>query len=169
MNTDEVIAKIMNSIPDPPRKAKCKQKAAQAKLLAKQQRRKIPTGLLPDPDLDIAPEAYDSFVSHLKSSTRILALFGAGLSAASGIPTFRGAGGFWRNHDAMELATPGAFFKDPAMVWQFYNYRRHVSLRAKPNRAHIALAALAEKKPGFLAITQNIDGKSIHMSSYMAY
>lgn len=129
------------------------------KKYAKQQQRKVPTSTLPTATLDIPLDHYASFVEHLKSSTRILALFGAGLSAASGVPTFRGAGGFWRGHDATELATPGAFYRDPSFVWQFYNYRRHVALKATPNRAHLGLAKLAEKKPDFLAISQNIDSK----------
>ena len=129
------------------------------KIYAKQQLRKIPTSTLPTMGLDIPLDQYASFVEHLKSSTRILALFGAGLSAASGVPTFRGAGGYWREYDATKLATPGAFFRDPSLVWQFYNYRRHQALKAKPNRAHVALAKLGEHKPGFLAISQNIDGR----------
>ena len=129
------------------------------KRYAKQQLRKIPTGTLPLATLDIPLELYVSFVEHLKSSTRILALFGAGLSAASGVPTFRGAGGFWREHDATELATPEAFNRDPSFAWQFYNHRRHLALKATPNRAHVALAKLAAKKPHFLAISQNIDSK----------
>lgn len=129
------------------------------KLYAKHQLRKIPKNTLPTAGLDIPLDQYTSFVEHLKSSTRILALFGAGLSAASGVPTFRGAGGFWREHDATELATPGAFFRDPSFVWQFYNYRRQQALKAKPNRAHVALAKLGEHKPDFLAISQNIDGR----------
>lgn len=129
------------------------------KKYAKQQQRKIPTGSLPTATLDIPLDFYVSFVEHLKSSTRILALFGAGLSAASGVPTFRGAGGFWREHDATELATPEAFNRDPSFAWQFYNHRRHLALKAKPNRAHVAFAKLADKKPEFLAITQNIDSK----------
>ena len=87
-------------------------------------------------------------------------MFGAGLSAASGVPTFRGPGGFWREHDATELATPEAFEKDPSLIWQFYNYRRHNALKAKPNQAHMALAKLAEMKSDFLAVSQNIDGDS---------
>ncbi|KAJ7242106.1 SIR2 family histone deacetylase [Mycena rebaudengoi] len=106
-----------------------------------------------------------SFTTVLNSSTRILALFGAGLSAASGIPTFRGAGGFWREYDCMTLATPRAFSKDPALVWQFYSYRRHCALAAKPNRAHIALAELAKKKPDFLAISQNTR-RATHPTTY---
>lgn len=100
----------------------------------------------------------ESFTAHLQSSKRILALLGAGLSASSGLPTFRGAGGLWRTHDATSLATPEAFARDPALVWQFYSYRRHMALKASPNRAHLALAELATKHPGFLALSQNVDG-----------
>lgn len=127
-------------------------------LYAKQRRRQIPTSTLPCPSLDVSLDDYASFVACLKSSTRVLALLGAGLSAASGVPTFRGAGGFWREHNATDLATPEAFERDPSLVWQFYNHRRHNALRAKPNRAHAALGKLAGKKD-FLAISQNIDGK----------
>ncbi|KAI9669793.1 MAG: hypothetical protein M1829_005048 [Trizodia sp. TS-e1964] len=101
-----------------------------------------------------------SFSAHLKSSNRILALLGAGLSASSGLPTFRGAGGLWRNHDAMTLATPEAFNANPGLVWQFYSYRRHMALRASPNKAHFALVELARRKPGFLTLSQNVDGLS---------
>jgi len=124
----------------------------------KQQNRRIRSGVLPSPTLNIPLDDYASFVAHLQSSTRILALLGAGLSAPSGIPTFRGPGGFWREHNAMDLATPEAFFKDPGLVWQFWNYRRHMALKAAPNKGHLALAKLAEKRPEFLAISQNIDG-----------
>lgn len=88
-------------------------------------------------------------------------LVGAGLSASSGLPTFRGSGGLWRNYDAMDLATPDAFQNDPSLVWQFYSYRRHAALRAKPNKGHYALAELARRRPGqFLTLTQNVDGLS---------
>jgi NAD-dependent deacetylase sirtuin 5 len=100
----------------------------------------------------------ESFTAHLQSSKRILALLGAGLSASSGLPTFRGAGGLWRTHDAISLATPEAFGRDPGLVWQFYSYRRHMALKAQPNRAHLALAELARKHPGFLCLSQNVDG-----------
>lgn len=104
--------------------------------------------------------ALDSFHAHLKQSKRVLALLGAGLSASSGLPTFRGAGGLWRTHDAISLASPNAFEGDPGLVWQFYNYRRHMSLQAKPNPAHYALAELARKMPGFQTLSQNVDGLS---------
>lgn len=99
-----------------------------------------------------------SFTQHLKGSTRILALLGAGLSAGSGLPTFRGAGGLWRSHNATDLATPEAFNAYPGLVWQFYSYRRHMALSAQPNKAHYALAALAKKDPNFMTLTQNVDG-----------
>ena len=104
-------------------------------------------------------EGIASFRDYLASSKRVLALCGAGLSAASGLPTFRGAGGLWRNNDATELATPEAFEETPGLVWQFYGHRRHMALEAKPNPAHHALADLAGRKD-FLTITQNVDGLS---------
>ena len=108
---------------------------------------------------EIPTKDRESFTEHLKASNRILALCGAGLSASSGLPTFRGAGGIWRNHEATSLATPEAFEADPALVWQFYSYRRHMALNAKPNPAHFALAELARKRPNFVTLTQNVDGE----------
>ncbi|OLN85085.1 NAD-dependent protein deacylase [Colletotrichum chlorophyti] len=101
-----------------------------------------------------------AFHEALRSSKRILALCGAGLSASSGLPTFRGAGGLWRNHNATAIATMNAFRTDPGLVWLFYAYRRHMALNAKPNPAHYALAALADKNPDFLCLTQNVDDLS---------
>ena len=106
----------------------------------------------------VDPTDLMSFSACLRSSDRVLALCGAGLSAASGLPTFRGAGGIWRSHDAMKLATPEAFKENPSLVWTFYSYRRHMALQAKPNAAHYALAELARRKKGFLTLTQNVDG-----------
>jgi NAD+-dependent protein deacetylase sirtuin 5 len=110
------------------------------------------------PSLD--PRAVEDFRQHLDKSTRILALLGAGLSASSGLPTFRGVGGLWRTHDAISLATPSAFRSDPTLVWQFYSYRRHMAMNAQPNRAHLALAELSRKKPDFMTLSQNVDGLS---------
>lgn len=102
----------------------------------------------------------DAFASHIKASKRVLALIGAGLSAASGLPTFRGAAGLWRSHDAVSLATPEAFSRDPGLVWQFYSYRRHMALQAQPNPAHYALAELAKRNRNFVTLSQNVDGKA---------
>lgn len=107
----------------------------------------------------VKPKDLESFQNHLRDSDRVLALCGAGLSAASGLPTFRGAGGLWRSYDAVSLATPDAFAKDPGLVWQFYSYRRHMALQAQPNLAHYALAELARRKKGFLTLSQNVDGR----------
>lgn len=100
----------------------------------------------------------EAFHEVLRSSRRILALCGAGLSASSGLPTFRGAGGYWRNHDATKLATMRAFCTDPGLVWLFYAYRRHLALKAEPNAGHRALAALARAQDkDFLCLSQNVD------------
>ena len=111
-------------------------------------------------DPQIRQEDITSFQEHLQKSTRILALLGAGLSASSGLPTFRGKGGLWRTHDSISLATPGAFNENPGLVWQFYSYRRHMALQAAPNPAHYALAELARKRPQFQTLSQNVDGLS---------
>lgn len=104
-----------------------------------------------------SPETLASFTAHLQSSTRILVLIGAGLSASSGIPTYRSAGGFWRTFSDQQLAKKSAFEEDPILVWQFYNYRRKQAKEALPNAAHRALAGLARKKPGLLSVNQNVD------------
>ena len=101
----------------------------------------------------------DAFKKHLRYSDPILALCGAGLSASSGLPTFRGAGGLWRQFSATGLATPQAFSQDPGLVWQFYSYRRHMALQVSPNPAHYALAELARRKRRFVTLSQNVDGK----------
>lgn len=95
--------------------------------------------------------------SWLASARRVAALTGAGVSAESGIPTFRGLGGLWRGRDPMSLATPEAFARDPALVWEFYNWRRDLVAGAEPNPAHHALARLAGLVPDFTLITQNVD------------
>jgi NAD-dependent SIR2 family protein deacetylase len=99
-----------------------------------------------------------SFTEYLKGCRRILALLGAGISAASGLPTFRDAGGLWRQYNATLLATPEAFEDHPGLVWQFYSYRRHMALQAQPNKAHYALAELARRNKDFITLSQNVDG-----------
>jgi len=85
-------------------------------------------------------------------------LTGAGISAESGVPTFRGADGLWKNHRATDLATPQAFAADPELVWEFYNWRRGLIGKVTFNAAHQALVTLEERVPAFTLITQNVDG-----------
>jgi NAD-dependent deacetylase sirtuin 5 len=79
------------------------------------------------------------FRQQLRTAKHILVLTGAGISAESGVPTFRGAGGFWRRYESTSLATPSAFARDPSLVWQFYHYRRELVRACTPNPAHRAL------------------------------
>jgi len=102
-----------------------------------------------------------AFRAVFQKARHIVALTGAGISAESGIPTFRGAGGLWRKYNAQDIATPGAFLANPSLVWEFYSYRRDLVLGKKPNPAHFALAKAEEqlKSEGrrLVVITQNID------------
>jgi NAD-dependent deacetylase len=85
-------------------------------------------------------------------------LTGAGISAESGVPTFRGADGLWNNFKAEELATPEAFARDPKLVWEWYNWRRERIAPALPNAAHRALVQLEIRTRNYTLITQNVDG-----------
>jgi NAD-dependent deacetylase len=89
---------------------------------------------------------------------RVAALTGAGISADSGVPVFRGPGGLWRRYRPEDLATPEAFARDPRLVWEWYDWRRARVADAKPNPGHYALATLEARLPGFTLITQNVDG-----------
>lgn len=86
------------------------------------------------------------------------ALTGAGVSAASGVPTFRGAGGLWKSHRPEDLATPEAFDRDPRLVWEWYEARRQAIAACRPNRAHEVLAIWSRRFSEFHLITQNVDG-----------
>jgi len=95
----------------------------------------------------------------------IAVLTGAGISAESGVPTFRGTGGLWRDYSAEDLATPEAFARNPRLVWEWYDWRRGIIRQAQPNPGHLALAALEQQTVGrcandasFTLITQNVDG-----------
>jgi NAD-dependent deacetylase len=94
----------------------------------------------------------------LRQASRIAVLTGAGISAESGIPTFRGPGGIWRTYKAEDLATPEAFARDPKFVWEWYDFRRSVIAEVEPNAGHRALVALEDRVKDFTLITQNVDG-----------
>ncbi|RLE47476.1 MAG: NAD-dependent protein deacylase, partial [Candidatus Methanomethylicota archaeon] len=90
-------------------------------------------------------------------SKNLIALTGAGISAESGIPTFRGEGGLWSKYKPEELATPEAFMRNPRIVWEWYAWRIDLVLSAKPNPAHRALAELEDMGILKITITQNVD------------
>lgn len=95
----------------------------------------------------------------LRSAQRVVVLTGAGVSAESGVPTFRGAGGLWKSHRPEDLATPEAFAEDPRLVWEWYGWRRDLVSACEPNPAHLGLAQLCLQRPGRTTIvTQNVDG-----------
>lgn len=94
----------------------------------------------------------------LRGASRVVAFTGAGVSAESGVPTFRGAGGLWEGQRVEEVATPWAFQADPARVWRFYEERRRNLTLVHPNPGHLVLALWQERFPSFALITQNVDG-----------
>jgi NAD-dependent deacetylase len=106
--------------------------------------------------VDLAPLV--PYFSDLRGGRPLAALTGAGVSAESGLPTFRGAGGLWEGRRAEELATPDAFAHDPVKVWRFYEWRREKVRAARPNEAHLAFARLEGVLPRMTLITQNVDG-----------
>jgi len=109
------------------------------------------------PDLDAALKQAAEW---LRQASSVAVLTGAGVSAESGVATFRDAGGLWEGHRVEDVATPEAFHRDPVMVWRFYNARRSNLRSVRPNPGHLALAEL-EKRLGrgrFALVTQNVDG-----------
>jgi len=96
--------------------------------------------------------------NRLRSAGPLVVLTGAGVSAESGVPTFRGADGLWQGHNPQELATPEAFEADPFLVWEWYDWRRSIISRIQPNPAHYAIAELEKRFLEFTLITQNVDG-----------
>jgi len=104
-------------------------------------------------------EIPDTLIERLRKAQRVAVLTGAGVSAESGVPTFRDAQtGLWARYDPGELASPAAFRANPALVWQWYAYRRSLVAAAEPNPGHIALAELERRIADFTLITQNVDG-----------
>jgi NAD-dependent deacetylase len=106
-----------------------------------------------------ATEIPKSLVETLRSAYSVAVLTGSGISAESGVPTFRDAQtGLWARYDPMELATPEAFTRDPRLVWEWYAWRRKLVEGASPNPGHEALAELERRVPEFALMTQNVDG-----------
>lgn len=104
--------------------------------------------------------ATERLVEALRAASSVFVLSGSGISAESGLPTFRGAGGLWRTHRVEELASPEGFARDPELVWTWYNERKAAHRSAEPNEGHVALARLERKLPDFTLATQNVD--SLH-------
>src|SRR5437867_9396679 len=112
----------------------------------------------PPVDNEVPEGLLDQAAKCLRTAERLAVLTGAGVSAESGLATFRGAGGLWEGHRVKEVATPFAFQRDPALVWRFYNARRSNLWTVRPNPGHHALVAL-EKRLGdgrFTLVTQNV-------------
>ena len=117
----------------------------------------------PPVDADDCNDVLERAAEGLHRARRVAVLTGAGVSAESGLATFRGAGGLWEGHHVEDVATPFAFDRDPTLVWRFYNARRAGLRTVQPNPGHRALVALEERIAGqdggdFALITQNVDG-----------
>jgi NAD-dependent deacetylase len=102
-------------------------------------------------------ERVQALAARLRLARRVTVLTGAGVSAASGVPTFRGQDGLWRNYRAEELATREAFARDPNLVWQWYGWRREKLAGCRPNPAHEVLAAWTNRSSFWKVVTQNVD------------
>jgi len=105
-----------------------------------------------------ATESIAELARRLAAAARITILTGAGVSVASGVPTFRGAEGLWKNFAPEELATPEAFARNPDLVWEWYNWRRELIAGCRPNTAHEVIALWSRRFPRLKLITQNVDG-----------
>jgi NAD-dependent deacetylase len=102
--------------------------------------------------------AIDDLARRLTAGARVTVLTGAGVSAASGVPTFRGADGLWKSFQVEDLATPQAFARNPRLVWEWYDWRRQAIARCRPNAAHHVLTSWSLRFPAFTLVTQNVDG-----------
>ena len=100
----------------------------------------------------------EEMLEKLRSASKVVVVTGSGISAESGIPTFRGADGLWKKYRAEELATPQAFNADPKLVWEWYDWRRQLIGKAEPNPGHEIIAKMEKKYQEFLLVTQNVDG-----------
>ena len=103
------------------------------------------------------PDRLADIGRRLREAARVTVVTGAGVSAASGVPTFRGPSGLWRTFRPEQLATPEAFHRDPRLVWEWYDWRRRLIAACAPNAAHDVIARWS-RRPGFTLVTQNVDG-----------
>jgi NAD-dependent deacetylase len=103
----------------------------------------------------------DDVRERLDAARSVCVLTGSGISAESGLPTFRGVGGLWRTHRVEELASPQGFARDPRLVWTWYNERRAAHKNVEPSPAHVALAEIERRVADFTLVTQNVD--SLHL------
>ena len=101
----------------------------------------------------------------LEAARSVCVLTGSGISAESGLPTFRGAGGLWRSHRVEQLASPEGFARDPLLVWTWYDERRRAHAAAEPSPAHRALVRLEQRVPDFTLATQNVDSLHVRAGS----
>jgi NAD-dependent deacetylase len=101
----------------------------------------------------------------LDAARSVTVLTGSGISAESGLPTFRGVGGLWRTHRVEELASPQGFARDPRLVWTWYNERRTAHKDVEPSPAHVALACIEARVPDFTLATQNVDSLHVRAGS----
>src|SRR5947209_19986475 len=113
-----------------------------------------------DPALDL-----DDLRLRLAAARSVCVLTGSGISAESGLPTFRGVGGLWRTHRVEELASPSGFARDPVLVWTWYDERRRAHASVEPSPAHVALAQIEERVPDFTLATQNVDSLHVRAGS----
>ena len=101
----------------------------------------------------------EALITHLRAARRIVVLTGAGVSAESGVPTFRDAQtGLWVRYRAEDLATPEAFLRNPKLVWDWYTWRKKLVSEVQPNPGHYALAEIEKRFTSFSLVTQNVDG-----------
>ncbi len=105
----------------------------------------------------------EKLIKRLKAAFHVVVASGAGISAASGVPTFRGKDGLWNKFKPQDLANMNAFLEDPALVWEWYRWRRNIIKNVKPNAGHYALVEMEQYFPEFSVITQNVD--NLHQSA----
>jgi NAD-dependent deacetylase len=119
---------------------------------------------LPDASWNIYNMFHD-LIEALCNARSLFVLTGAGISAESGLPTYRGAGGVWNRHRVEDLASPEGFERDPYTVWRWYNERIVVHRQAQPNAGHLALAELERLIPQVIVATQNVDSLHVRAGS----